>query len=96
LDPIKPIAERLFQADANPNARPADVSATNESPEATPVSLTEAVFAMQDSSTEDHVTRGPDLRFALSLILALSICTLLVLLYRGRSRDRTEAANTFR
>jgi hypothetical protein len=98
-DPFKPTAERLFQADGNATAGLAGAgSATDEIPEATPVSLTGTapISAMQAPGAEGPVAGGPDLRFMLSLILALSICTLLVLLYRGRSRRSTPAASTFR
>jgi hypothetical protein len=98
-DPFKPIAERLLEADGNATARLARAdSATNAIPEATPVSLTTASTSdMQAPGAEGPVATRLDLRFVLSLILALSICTLLALMYRGRSRSRTQAANsTFR
>jgi hypothetical protein len=98
-DPFKPIAERLSEADGNATARLARAdSATNAIPEATPVSLTTASISdMQAPGAEGPVASRLDLRFVLSLILALSICTLLALMYRGRSRGRTPTANsTFR
>jgi hypothetical protein len=93
-DPITPTADQPFSTDENATARSADAgSAINESPEVTPVSLTAPVSATQDPATAHN---GPGLRLVLSLVLALTLFTLMAIMFQKRSRDPTKAASTFR
>jgi ABC-type Na+ efflux pump permease subunit len=65
-------------------------SATNDAPESPVVSVTNAIPATRGTSTIDDGAGGLDLRFAMSLLLAL--CVLSALVLWGWSRSRTQSA----
>lgn len=91
-----PIAQPALPAEENATASPAATdSTTNEAPELTPVSFTVPISATPASDT---VSERPDLRLAISLVLvlALTLCTLLAIMFQKRSGGRTKAASTFR
>lgn len=99
--PVDAIEQRLSPAAGVPNARLADASsASTEPPERTLVSLTAPIAATQDrqdtqdTSTSDDFARGSD--WLLRGSLGLALCALLLLLYWGWFRDKTQGADRLR
>jgi hypothetical protein len=90
------IADRFPAAAGFVNAILASTGgATNDdAPESTAVSATDAIPATQGTSTIEDTASGVNLRFLVSLILALSTLSTLVLW--GRSRGRTRIARAIR
>ncbi len=90
--PAERIADRFPAADGFVTARLAGTgSATNDAPESTVVSATDAILATQDTGTMDDSTGGLNTRFAVSLLLAL--CALSALVFWAWSRGRTQTAS---
>lgn len=90
--PVDRIVDRFPAADGFVTARLAGTGiATNDAAESPVVSATDAIPATQDTSTIDDTAGGLDVRFAVSLFLAL--CALSALGFWGWSRGRTQTAS---
>ncbi len=89
--PVDPIADRFPAAGGFVTASLAGTgSATNDAPESTVVSATDAIPATQGTGTIADTAGGLDMRFAVSLFLAL--CTLSAVGFWGWFRGRTQTA----
>ena len=64
--------------------------ATNDAPENPVVAVNDAIHLTRGTSTMVETAAGPDMRFAVSLLLA--VCTLLALVFWGWFRGRTQGA----
>ena len=90
--PVDRIVDRFPAADGFVTARLAGTGiATNDAAESTVASATDAIPVTQDTGTIDDSAGGLDIRFAVSLFLAL--CALSALGFWGWSRGRTQTAN---
>jgi hypothetical protein len=93
--PVDRTAERFLAADGFVTARLAGTgSATNDAPEGTVVSATEAIPATQGTGAIDDTAGGLDIRFAVFLFLAL--CTSSALGLWGWVRVWTQTAGAIR
>jgi hypothetical protein len=89
--PADRIADRLPAPDGFVTARLAGTgSATNDAPQSTVVSASDAIPAIQGTSTIDDTAGDLDIRFAVSLFLAL--CTVFVRVLWGWIRGGTASA----
>jgi hypothetical protein len=89
--PADRVADRIPAAAGFVTAKLAGTgSATNDAPQSTVVSASDAIPAIQGTSTIDDTAGDPDIRFAVSLFLAL--CTVFVRVLWGWIRGGTASA----
>jgi hypothetical protein len=91
--PVEPVADRVPAADGFVTASLAGSTsgATNDAPENTVASVTDAIPATQGTSKIDDTAGGLHIRFALPLLLALCTLSALVLFW-GWFGGRTQTA----